>query len=489
MGGTASSRQDFRATITRFMTVGFAALLGVVISTGVLMGMSQRQTRWITHTYETQREIAAIRLTASELIRVRLSNRLHAAPHSAEKAAALQSTLDGSIATLNRLTRDNPRQHARIPLLLASASQLEHQAGLDIPVEAGSDIYRADASALITQLCTAMQAEENQLMVLRNRRQAEIGKSFFVILGLTGLLLVIVGALTYTTIRSYTREIIASRQALHAANSGLEAAVHERTAELMRANGEIQRFVYIVSHDLRSPLVNIMGFTAELEGATKTLQAQMEAALAERPGTVAPAAQSVITEDLPEAIHFIRSSTQKMDRLINAILQLSRLGRRTLTAEWLDLEKLVHGITETLQLHIKQAGATIDIAAPMPDLFCDRVALEQMLANLIENAIKYRHKERALHVRVSAESHGERVSIVVADNGRGIEPRDNERVFDLFRRSGTQDQPGEGIGLAHVRALAYRMGGTVALNSEPGVGSTFTLSLPVHFSEEQSLQA
>jgi signal transduction histidine kinase len=178
-----------------------------------------------------------------------------------------------------------------------------------------------------------------------------------------------------------------------------------------------------------------------------------------------------------------------MDRLINAILKLSRVGRRLVAPEWLYLEKVAESVTETLQILINQAGATVDIAHPMPEIFGDRVALEQMLANLVENAIKYRQKERALHIGISAERHGDRVAIAVADNGRGIDPRDKERVFDLFRRSGPQDQPGEGIGLAHVRALAYRVNGTIRLESSPGIGSTFTITLPMHFNEDQGLQA
>ncbi|MGQ4827618.1 histidine kinase, partial [Enterococcus faecalis] len=92
-----------------------------------------------------------------------------------------------------------------------------------------------------------------------------------------------------------------SRLALRDANEGLEAAVQERTAELQRANSEIQRFAYIVSHDLRSPLVNVMGFTAELEAATNTLREALEQAMRDRPETVAPGIHEIITDELPEA--------------------------------------------------------------------------------------------------------------------------------------------------------------------------------------------
>jgi len=484
MSETAETQQNFRAAIARFLTVGFAALLGVILSIGVLMFMSQQQSRSIVHTYRVQSEITAIRLSVTQLIGVKLGNRLHLTHQGDQHTDTIKNALDHSIAQFAQMTRDNPRQQARIPLLLAIVTQVEGEAGLDVPVDARIGILSDDPGERVTALCATMLDEETQLMKIRLQQRSDIASALYVILGLTAVLLLFVALLAYTTIRSYTREIDASRLALRAANEGLEAAVQERTADLMRANAEIQRFVYIVSHDLRSPLVNIMGFTAEIEAATNSLRDELEQTLAGRPLTVAPIVQTIITDDMPEAIDFIRASAMKMDRLINAILHLSRLGQRTLNPRWQPLHALVHTVTDTLQTLINQAGASINIASPMPDLFIDGVALEQILANLIENAIKYRSPDRVLHIDVTAQSLGDRVAIAVADNGRGIDPRDKDRVFDLFRRSGAQDQPGEGIGLAHVRALAYRLGGTIGLDSALGVGSTFTLILPVHFNDD-----
>ena len=487
MADPGRSQQNFGATIARFVAVGFAALLAVLVSTGFLMAMNQQQTRWITHTYQVEREISAIRLTTTELIGVKLGNRLHATPHGTQKAADLQAQLEGSIGRLGQLVQDNPRQQARLPLLSASAIRIERQAGLAVPVDAHIGKLSDDPSEVVAALCTVMLAEETALIDYRNHRRSEIGTDFFIILGVAGVLLSIVAGLTYTTIRSYTREIAASRQALHDANTGLEAAVRERTAEILRVNQEIQRFVYIISHDLRSPLVNITGFTAEMENAVSTLRAHLDTGDPDHPDTGSSLARAALARDMPEAIEFIRASAQKMDRLINAILQLSRLGRQRLVPQWLDLEPVVRSVIDTLQRLLNDAGGTVEIVQPMPELLCDRVALEQILANLLENAIKYRHLSRALQVRVSAQRLGDRVMIAVADNGRGIDPRDKQRVFDLFRRSGAQDQQGEGIGLAHVRALAYRLGGSIDLESTLGLGSVFTLTLPVHFQEPQGL--
>ena len=115
----------------------------------------------------------------------------------------------------------------------------------------------------------------------------------------------------------------------------------------------------------------------------------------------------------------------------------------------------------------------------LPVVVNDRVAVEQILSNLVENALKYLQPGRAGTISVTGGTDLGRAWVSVTDNGRGIEPRDHERVFDLFRRSGVQDQQGEGIGLAHARALAYRLGGNIEIQSELGVGSTFRLILPL----------
>ena len=124
------------------------------------------------------------------------------------------------------------------------------------------------------------------------------------------------------------------------------------------------------------------------------------------------------------------------------------------------------------------AGATIAIEEPLPPVASDRLALEQIFSILIDNALKYLRPGKPGHVTVRGRSAGSRVNYEVRDNGRGIDPKDRERVFELFRRSGVQDRPGEGIGLAAVRALVYRLGGRLTLTSALDQGSTFRLFLP-----------
>ena len=118
---------------------------------------------------------------------------------------------------------------------------------------------------------------------------------------------------------------------------------------------------------------------------------------------------------------------------------------------------------------------------PLPDVESDRIAVEQVLSNLVENALKYLSPARAGRVRIEGGSEGNRVFYDVIDNGRGIDPADHSRVFDLFRRAGVQDQQGEGIGLANARALAYRLGGTLDVESKLDEGARFRFTLPARF--------
>jgi signal transduction histidine kinase len=227
-----------------------------------------------------------------------------------------------------------------------------------------------------------------------------------------------------------------------------------------------------------------MGFTSELEASAKPMGQLLDRAEAEAPNIVTEDMRAAIRSDLPESIGFIRTSTQKMDRLINAILQLSRQGRRVLTPEPLDVGKVLRGVADNLAHRSAELGATIEVAPDLPNVVSDRLALEQIFSNLVENALKYLKPGRAGQIHVRGAQRGARVIYEVADNGRGIDPKDHDRIFDLFRRAGAQDQPGEGIGLAHVRALAHRLGGTVTCESVLDRGATFRVSLPARLGPE-----
>jgi signal transduction histidine kinase len=203
-------------------------------------------------------------------------------------------------------------------------------------------------------------------------------------------------------------------------------------------------------------------------------------------GDAAPDGASLTNEDnalaqeFDECLSFIKSSIGKMDRLIAAILTLTREGRREFKPERIDVHELIEGIAETVAHQAEEANATIFIEQ-LPEIVSDRLALEQAFSNLIDNALKYLKPGVPGEIRVTGRQKSGYIVYEVTDNGRGIEQKDHQRIFDLFRRAGAQDRPGQGIGLAHVRALVRRMGGTLSVSSEPDQGSTFTVMLPTRW--------
>jgi signal transduction histidine kinase len=301
---------------------------------------------------------------------------------------------------------------------------------------------------------------------------------FAVIATALALLGLVAGAVH--VVRTRVRELTAARRDLLALSRTLEERVEQRTHDLIEANQEVQRFAYIVTHDLRAPLVNIMGFTSELDAAVRPLQAYVLADGDAVDEQDIHEARRAAAEDLPEAVAFIRASAKKMDGLINAILKISRDGRRELRPERIDIEEAATRATDAVRHQINESGGTVAIDVAAPPVLSDRLSLDQILGNLVDNAIKYAQPGRPLALAIRARPAGRgHVRIEVEDNGRGIAPEDHARVFELFRRAGAQDKTGEGIGLAHVRSLARNLGGDVTVRSTPGQGSTFVLRLPI----------
>jgi len=326
--------------------------------------------------------------------------------------------------------------------------------------------------------------DEAQLATSRRDQSRQTNRMLLYMTLAGAAVIVVIGFISIMLVQRNMRERETAQKELESTNANLERIVEYRTADLTEANEEIQRFAYIVSHDLRSPLVNIMGFTSELEALRKDifeqiakLSAQIAALDAQAAAAAAEGQIDRLGEDFDEAIRFIKTSISNMDRLINAVLKLSREGRRQFQPEQVDMDGLLRAIAETVTHRAVELGATIDIGH-LPDVESDRLAMEQIFANLVDNALKYGRTGEPLHIEITGRVSGAQVTYDVRDNGRGIDPADHVRVFELFRRSGAQDRPGEGIGLAHVRALVRRLGGTMGLSSQLGQGSTFTVTLP-----------
>jgi PAS domain S-box-containing protein len=256
----------------------------------------------------------------------------------------------------------------------------------------------------------------------------------------------------------------------------VEERLRRYAAELERSNEEVKNFAYIVSHDLRVPLVNLKGYSAELRSALDVIGANFDAALPclneEKRSEVAMA----LHEDAPEALEFITTSVSRMDSFINAVLQLSRLGRRDLKPELLDMNTLVQTALETLSHQIQKRGITVTVE-PMPQVLADRTAMEQIMGNILGNAVKYLDASRPGQIEVTAKVNGMETIFSIRDNGRGIAAEDMDKVFAPFRRAGKQDTPGEGMGLAYVQTLIRRHNGRIWCESALGEGTIFTFTI------------
>ena len=489
------SQRNFGRLALTLLGVGFALLAAAFFASVSMTRSSQKSSALVEQTFQVLTEIGTLNVHVERSESALRGYLLAPDPERVRNYRSNVDAIPDALAKVADLTADNSTQQRRIdelqPLLLEEMVTLDRIMDL----ATGGDVAQARTTFVefaplhtVTEIRRRADDLSNAERSLLRGREAVAARNVGRLqqgLGLAGALLVLVGLGAAYLVWRYTRELVTSRQRLHLLNTDLEGAVRERTSDLTRANQEIQRFAYIVSHDLRSPLVNVMGFTAELERADKVVESFVGKVEQAQPDLVSDEVRLAAREDLPEAIGFIRSSTQKMDRLINAILTLSRQGRRTLNPEPLAMDKIMSDIADSLSKLAEERVATITIAQPLPAITHDRLAIEQIFSNLIENATKYLRPGVPGEIVVRGTSDARRARFEVEDNGRGVDPNDHERIFELFRRSGVQDQRGEGIGLAHVRALAYRLGGSVTIQSTLGQGSTFIVDLPVKFTGEE----
>lgn len=248
----------------------------------------------------------------------------------------------------------------------------------------------------------------------------------------------------------------------------LGAALTERENRLDLRRREMEGLLSAAGHDLRAPLVNIQAYTHRLEEGLKRLQETWSEDERKR------------YEDsrLDRALVHIQAGSRKLDSLLNGLIQVIRTGRQSVRPEWLDTALLIRGVLEALAIQCEQAGAEIRWE-PLPALWADRSLASQALANLIQNALKYRDPQRPLVLTFGGQAQGPWIKVWVRDTGLGIAEDHQERVWDLFHRLDPGGPvEGEGIGLTVVKRLMDLHQGRVGLRSSAGQGSVFTLEFP-----------
>jgi PAS domain S-box-containing protein len=290
-----------------------------------------------------------------------------------------------------------------------------------------------------------------------------------------------------------TRDMTAHReyqQRLADLNNDLERRVDLRTRELAEVNRDLaeknrenETFVYSVSHDLRSPLVNLQGFSAELEltcwEICETLRVD------DVPAAVRERTTALIAPGMTEPVHFIRTAVTRLSAIIDALLRLSRAGRIEYQIREVDLNQVVRRIVDAMRISLSERGAEIIIQS-LPSIRGDVTAVEQVFANLIGNAVNYLSPSRPGIIEVgvleespSNDNHDSRLrTCFVRDNGLGIAAACHPKIFQAFQRLHPTAAAGEGMGLTIVRRVVERHGGRIWLESIENQGTTFFVSLP-----------
>ena len=384
------------------LATGFLVLVAISIASVLLVNKARNDSARVTHTVEVQNQINALLL---EIRRAESSARgflLTRGPEFLREHHDAVANVVPYASKLAQLIRDNPVQADNLGKLNAAIEtrldqfvrEMEFVRQNNLPAAAAlvSEAAAGGTSVTIREIGAALRAEEERLLAMRivNADRSQVLASSVTIAGSS--MVIALAGMSIFLVRRSSRARDEAEARLRDNNLNLEATVDERTADLREANDEIQRFAYIVSHDLRSPLVNIMGFTSELE----ELRGDIFRRIAQLGRAAAPASTGPedatdgaepeledsdkrLSEDFSEALGFIKSSIATMDRLITAILNLTREGRRQFSPERIDMRELIEGIGATVAHQATEANARIRVGA-LPDIVSDLLALELYLA-------------------------------------------------------------------------------------------------------------
>lgn len=257
--------------------------------------------------------------------------------------------------------------------------------------------------------------------------------------------------------------------------------VEEEREKLLKAvalkNEELQSIVYISSHDLKTPLVNIRGFSEILVEHCEDIRGLVKKA--DIDGDVAKKILSVLDEDISCDLEYITTSAERMRKLIDGLLKVSRIGTIALEVKTINMNEVISEILSTVKYRADEVGAEITFS-DLVECKGDKHQLTQLFTNLIDNALKYRSGERKCSIRVTCKKENGQSIYCVEDNGIGIPKTYHHKIFGIYNRlhpNGPAE--GEGLGLTIVQRILDRHNGLIWIESDYGKGSKFFVSLPI----------
>ncbi len=249
-----------------------------------------------------------------------------------------------------------------------------------------------------------------------------------------------------------------------------------QSRNLENVSAELRELMYVVSHDLRAPLINIDGFSHLLK---EVLEGFDENVRRLDPDDPTAKSWAEAQDEVNESLHFISSGTKKMDALIKGLLELSRIDRGPIQNENVSLPGLVNEVVGAMQHQIRERDVTMEVG-PLPEILGERLRVSQVFGNLIDNAVKYMPEREPRMISVSCDEGDKEFVFSVCDTGLGIDVAGREKIFRLFQRlTAPNAAAGEGIGLAAVKKIIERHGGRIWVEDGPnGVGANFRFTWP-----------
>jgi signal transduction histidine kinase len=492
---------------------------GVIIAVLAVNAIISYRSTWtlidsgriLTHTYDVLNALAVVLSTLKDAETGQRGFLITGDEKYLEPYNEALSRIDGDMERLSTLVVNNPNQHQRVERieqlrrerldLLRRGIELRRQGAADAEADAYGLILSGRGKDLmdeIRRIVDESEAEERMMLTLRTAESEASGRSALVTFVVVNLLAISFAALAIFLNYRELEIRRHSQSALQEANAELENRVKNRTeqltsvnTELERSNRELQDFAFVASHDLQEPLRKIQAFGDLLKTEF---------------------GKELGTEGR-DFVERMQNASRRMNMLISDLLAFSRVTTKAQPFTPVDLTEVVGEVINDLETRIKQTGGTVEVG-DLPTIDADPMQMRQLLQNLIANALKFHRPNDPPVVKLSgqhltspsipadeqaenADGNGHQETppedldgfyqITVADNGIGFEEKYLDRIFTPFQRLHVRSEyEGTGMGLAVCRKIVERHGGAITARSQPGVGSTFLITLPVSHSEEQA---
>ena len=276
------------------------------------------------------------------------------------------------------------------------------------------------------------------------------------------------------TIEGRPQAIVVINEITQRKNS--EKQREELLGSLQEKTSEMERFTSLIRHDFANPVISIQGFTDELVHTCKDAMTLIADQPVDQP--IKERITSLLGEDVDFAKSFIEDAVKQLNTMLDGLRQVAAVGRVPVNIQPLDMNDLIKNLTITMSTQLKNADAELT-TADLPPCKGDLEQLKQVFGNLVTNALKYKHPDRTPKIRISGQKQQSRCIYSVEDNGMGIEPHNQPKVFEMFYRvDPSHPAPGDGMGLSIVAKILERHNGKIWVESQPEKGSKFYISLP-----------